>query len=117
MFQYSSSHSLNEAKRESFEACNTTDVLSTFSDGNTTIALTQPGERYFVCGNNLHCLGGMKLQVNVVGDASSPVGSPQAQPSAKSNNPPSVISNSSCGKTSYLLVTFLGFMATILWVV
>ncbi|KAJ0042922.1 hypothetical protein Pint_18005 [Pistacia integerrima] len=127
MFQYSSSNSVSEVKRKSFKACNTSDVLNTFSNGNTTVPLTQPGERYFISGNKLYCLGGMKLQVNVVGDASSSIVSPQAQPesnlprsSSKSNNPPSVISNSSefsYGGRGSLLVVFLGFMATILWVV
>lgn len=89
VFQYGSSHSVMEVTRENYDKCNTSDVLKTYSNGNTTVALSKPGDRYFVCGNKLHCLGGMKLPVHVAGDkaAASPVGSPQAQPADNSNLP------------------------------
>lgn len=127
VFQYSSSDSVCEVKRKSFKACNTSNSLNTFSNGNRTVQLTQPGKRYFISGNKLYCLGGMKLQVIVEGDASSPISSPEAQPegnlprtSLKAKNAPSDFSNSSefsYGRRGSLLVAFLGFMATILWVV
>ncbi|KAF3433204.1 hypothetical protein FNV43_RR24306 [Rhamnella rubrinervis] len=65
LFQYSSSHSVREVTKENFNKCETNNALETFSNGNSTVTLTKPGARYFVCGNKLHCLGGMKLQVNV----------------------------------------------------
>ncbi|XWS36995.1 hypothetical protein CRYUN_Cryun19dG0005300 [Craigia yunnanensis] len=71
VFQYSSYHSVSEETKESFETCNTTDTLRTFSSGNTTVTLSNAGARYFVCGDKLHCLGGMKLQVNVEDDQTS----------------------------------------------
>ncbi|GMN41067.1 hypothetical protein TIFTF001_010282 [Ficus carica] len=78
VFQYSSSHGVSEVTRKSFDSCNTTNVLDAFSNnGNTTVALTKPGERYFVCGNKLHCLGGMKLQVKVESNQDyAPTGAP-----------------------------------------
>lgn len=78
VFQYSSSHSVSEVTRKSFNSCNTTNILDAFSNnGNTTVTLTKPGERYFVCGNKLHCLGGMKLQVTVESNQdNAPAGAP-----------------------------------------
>ncbi|KAE8695015.1 hypothetical protein F3Y22_tig00110747pilonHSYRG00129 [Hibiscus syriacus] len=104
LFQYSSSHSVNEVAKESFETCNTTNSLRTFSNGNTTVTLPNAGTRYFVCGNKMHCLGGMKLLVNVEDDqTSSPVGAPEAQPRATTpkpswkNNDPATVMPSSDG--------------------
>lgn len=129
VFQYSSSHSVDEVKKEDFDGCNTTNVLRTFTTGNTTVSLTNPGTRYFVCGNKLHCLGGLKLQVNVASNqAYSPTSAPQAhpggtnsQPSSKSNNPAPVILPTSAGSVyggrDSIVMAFLGFMATMLWAV
>ncbi|KAG6788130.1 hypothetical protein POTOM_004184 [Populus tomentosa] len=129
LFQYSSSHSLEEVKKEDFDSCNTTNAARTFTNGNTTVPLTEPGTRYFVCGNQLHCLGGMKLQVNVEDNhANPPTGAPQAQPaggtvtqpSSKSNNPASVTPTSAgsvYGGRECIVMAFLGFVATMFWVV
>ncbi|GLT83931.1 hypothetical protein SLE2022_021940 [Rubroshorea leprosula] len=94
VFQYSSSDSVCEVTRANFQTCNTTNVLSRYSGGNTTITLTQPGTRYFIDGNQLYCMGGMKLQVNVAGDAAfSPVAAPEPAailtPNSKNGNPTS----------------------------
>ncbi|KAK6250392.1 hypothetical protein QUC31_007908 [Theobroma cacao] len=124
-FQYSSYHSVCEVRKGSFERCNTTDTLKTFSNGNTTVTLSKAGARYFVCGNQLHCLGGMKLQVNVEDDqASTTAGAPEAQPgatfrqpSSKSNNPSTVIPTSSgfvVGGIGSLVIALLHLMATML---
>jgi hypothetical protein len=43
--------------KEDFDSCNTTSAVRTF------------GTRYFLYGNRLRCLGGMKLQVNLEGKA------------------------------------------------
>lgn len=83
LFQYSQYHSICEATKESYEGCNTTNVLQSSSTGNTSFPLTSPGNRYFFCGHRLHCLGGMKLHVSVPGVAGSPVGAP-----SKSEVPP-----------------------------
>uniref|UniRef100_A0A2P2PKG5 Phytocyanin domain-containing protein n=1 Tax=Rhizophora mucronata TaxID=61149 RepID=A0A2P2PKG5_RHIMU len=103
-------------------------VIKTFDNRNTTVALTRPGTRYFVCGNRLRCLGGMKLKVKVEGNQTSPpVGAPQAQPqtqgtvkqpSSKSNNP--VIPTSAGfvhGGWDSLQMAFLSFVAMTMLVV
>ncbi|GLU20864.1 hypothetical protein SLE2022_370420 [Rubroshorea leprosula] len=88
VFQDLSSDNICEVTKENFRACNTTNVISRYSNRNTTISLTQPGMRYFIDGNQMYCLGGLKLQVNVEGDtASSPIGAPQAQPGATQVQP------------------------------
>ncbi|KAG6419779.1 hypothetical protein SASPL_116291 [Salvia splendens] len=82
LFQYSQYHSVSEVTEGNYKGCNTTNVLQSSNNGNTTFALTSPGERYFICGNRLHCLGGMKLHVHVVENQTvpGPVGAPSAQP-------------------------------------
>lgn len=87
MFQYSQYHTVSEVTKENYDGCNTTNnVLQSSSSGNTSFALTTPGQRYFVCGNRLHCFGGMKLEVNVLGnETAAPVGAPQAQPGGPSS--------------------------------
>ncbi|KAK2988918.1 hypothetical protein RJ640_026186, partial [Escallonia rubra] len=127
LFQYSSTHTVDEVRREDYQGCNTTNVLqNTSSNGNTSVPLTAPGDRYFVCGNKLHCLGGMKLHVIVESDqaAASPASAPQAKsggafptPSSKSNNPSAANSAMSIHVgLEYLFLAFLGFMATLSWV-
>ncbi|XP_019089905.1 PREDICTED: mavicyanin-like isoform X2 [Camelina sativa] len=94
VFQYSSTHSVYEVDKNNYQNCNSRDAIRAFTNGNTTVSLSQPGDRFFVCGNRLHCFAGMRLRVNVEGNGPSqaPVGSPQAsaagilQPSSKKNN-------------------------------
>ncbi|KAJ7974853.1 Blue copper protein [Quillaja saponaria] len=101
VFQYSSSHSVSEVNQENFNNCNTSNPLKTYANGNSTVSLTKAGGRYFVCGNKLHCFGGMKLQVHVDDNRTySPAAAPKAvagsfsqvhgeslpRPSSKSNN-------------------------------
>ncbi|XP_052174548.1 blue copper protein-like [Diospyros lotus] len=107
LFQYSAPETVNEVSKESYDGCNTTRVIQTSSNsGNTTVTLSKPGDRYFVSGNRLYCLGGMKLHVHVDGNSAAataaPAQAPQAEaggnlprsPSSKSNNPTSVVPSS-----------------------
>nr|GEV41683.1 blue copper protein [Tanacetum cinerariifolium] len=98
VFQYASTDSLCEVGKESYQTCNTTNVIKCFSDGNTTIPLPSPGERYFFCGNRLYCYSGMKLDIIVERNqsalAEAPLsGVPEAESggSKKNNNPSSVV--------------------------
>lgn len=107
-----------------------TKVLKTYSGGNSTITLTKPGERYFVCGNKLHCLGGMKLQVNVENNqAYAPAGAPQSatgyleqgqgssninpKPSSKTNLPTS--SATAFAKSEIFVFAYLCLLASMLF--
>ncbi|XP_047975018.1 stellacyanin-like [Salvia hispanica] len=114
LFQYSQYHSVSEVTEGNYKGCNTTNVLQSSSNGNTTFALTSPGERYFICGNRLHCLGGMKLHVHVVENqtVSGPVGAPSAQPggslrpgSSKSDEPSNSVSFVNPGSLEALLLS------------
>ena len=79
VFQYSSDQGVDEVTRENFNTCNTTNVLRSYVNGNTTVPLTKPGDRYFVCSNKLYCLGGMKLHVHTEDDKPySPAPAPSA---------------------------------------
>ncbi|KAL8049966.1 hypothetical protein ABFX02_06G053200 [Erythranthe guttata] len=124
LFQYSQYHTVSEVKRENYERCNATNnVIQSGSNGNTSFALSGPGERYFVCGNRLHCLGGMKLHVTVHGNqvAVAPVGAPQSQPggslpppgSSRTNNYYNP-SNSSCLYRIEIDSIVLGFLVSLL---
>jgi hypothetical protein len=86
VFQYSRYHTLDEVDEAGFKNCSAASAVLSRSDGNTTVPLTAPGDRYFICGNQLHCLGGMKLHVLVNqpagGAGEAPAGAPQAPPQA-----------------------------------
>ncbi|XP_059317634.1 stellacyanin-like [Lycium ferocissimum] len=119
VFQYSSFDSVAEVTKENFDGCNTSNVLDSSKKGNTTFPLTKPGDRYFVSGNRLHCLGGMKLHVNVENDvadaspAAAPEAGPSSSPSSKSKNPsvvPSFAFSNYVGLDSLVLVT-LGLLS------
>lgn len=135
MFQYSSSNRVEEVNKDSFDNCSTTNALQTFSNGNTSIPLTRAGPWYFIAGNRLYCLGGMKLEVNVVGSsqAGSPAGAPFAdpggspagdsgafpRPSSRSDNPSVPASSGSSiihgGKLQGLVLSaFLGILGPLL---
>ncbi|XP_076884030.1 stellacyanin-like [Bidens hawaiensis] len=135
LFQYSSSHSVAEVNRDSYEGCNTTNVLQASSNGNTTFALTTPSDRYFVCGNRLHCYAGMKLHVvvdsKVMADGPA-AGAPETEaggdsttttttniPSSKNKKPSSLVPNSSVmyapiGLKSLL---FVGCTCLLSWII
>lgn len=85
MFQYSKYHTLDEVDEAGFKNCSAAEPVLSRSDGNTTVPLAAPGDRYFICGNQLHCLGGMRLHVVVsqpAGGAPAAVGAPQSPPEA-----------------------------------
>ncbi|KAG2262870.1 hypothetical protein Bca52824_069949 [Brassica carinata] len=96
MFQYSSTHSVYEVAKDNFQRCNSTDPIRTFTNGNTTVALSKPGDRFFLCGNRLHCFAGMRLQVNL---GAAPVGI--LQPSSKKNNPATGVASSAARVGGY----------------
>jgi hypothetical protein len=94
VFQYSSYHTLDEVDEAGFNNCSAANALLSRSDGNTTVPLAAPGDRYFICGNQLHCLGGMKLHVLV----NQPAGGAPA--SAPPQSPPQTGSGASLGPTT-----------------
>nr|CAB3485306.1 unnamed protein product [Digitaria exilis] len=88
VFQYSKYHTLDEVDEAGFNNCSAANAILSQSDGNTTVALAAPGDRYFICDNELHCLSGMKLHVLVNqpagggGGGGAPAGAPPSPPQA-----------------------------------
>ncbi|WCJ36410.1 Cupredoxin superfamily protein [Euphorbia peplus] len=126
LFQYSSSNSVNEVTKQSFDGCNTTNVVKTYSNGNSTVTLSRAGDWYFISGNKLYCLGGMKLQVNAQDNQTiSPVAGPQAQPqptvpqqpSSKNNNPVPTSHGFMFNPNHFLVNAFFAYAALTLWLV
>ncbi|KAF7031112.1 hypothetical protein CFC21_042489 [Triticum aestivum] len=64
-FKYSSNHNVLEVTADDYETCSTANPVIIDNSGTTTIALTAPGKRYFICGGPGHCQNGMKLEVEV----------------------------------------------------
>ncbi|GJN26830.1 hypothetical protein PR202_gb14790 [Eleusine coracana subsp. coracana] len=69
-FQYNPVHSVMEVSAADHGACSTSNPLGWYTDQSTTIQLTDPGTRYFICGTSGHCGFGMNLAVTVVFDDS-----------------------------------------------
>lgn len=94
LFQYSLLHSVMEVSKSDYDSCQTSNALQSFSNGNTQITLSKPGNMYFICGTPGHCAGGMKIAVNAQGAANA--GSPAVSPaSAPTSSPASGPASSS----------------------
>ncbi|CAO2177967.1 unnamed protein product [Urochloa humidicola] len=64
-FKYNTYHNVLEVTKEAFDACTTSNPISFDNSGTTTVLLTMPGTRYFICGAPGHCLNGMKMEIEV----------------------------------------------------
>ncbi|KAK9072136.1 hypothetical protein SSX86_008568 [Deinandra increscens subsp. villosa] len=76
VFNYDSSHTVDLVSSSDYSTCAIGNSIASYNSGTTNIALNTTGSHYFVCGVMGHCVGGMKLTVNVTSD-----GSPSASPS------------------------------------
>ncbi|XP_072994729.1 stellacyanin-like [Typha latifolia] len=84
IFSYASTqHNVLEVTMSNYGSCTTSNPISTDASGNTVVALTAPGTRYFICGIPGHCTGGMKVQIDV-----SAKSSPATPPTPGSSPPP-----------------------------
>lgn len=75
-FQYAAAHSVLEVSAADHSACSASNPLRTHQGQSTTIPLTKPGTRYFICGAAGHCAAGMKLAVTVSGGDSAATSGP-----------------------------------------
>ncbi|KAJ0042412.1 hypothetical protein Pint_17149 [Pistacia integerrima] len=73
-------HDVKQVSKADYEACNGKSAIATYTTGADSITLKEPGKAYFLCSFTGHCKMGQKLEVNVVGSAASPHGSPAASP-------------------------------------
>ncbi|XP_052165890.1 mavicyanin-like [Oryza glaberrima] len=66
VFKYSpAAHDVLEVNKADYDSCSSSSPIATFNSGDDTIPLTAAGTRYFICGFNGHCTGGMKVAVKV----------------------------------------------------
>ncbi|KAG6393347.1 hypothetical protein SASPL_147586 [Salvia splendens] len=72
VFNYDSSHAVDEVREDDYNGCNTANAISSDSKSPTTISLDAPGPRYFLCPRSNHCGQGQKLTINVVAAATTP---------------------------------------------
>ncbi|KAI3989692.1 hypothetical protein MKX01_009184 [Papaver californicum] len=81
VFNYGSgAHSVAEVSKSDYEGCSSANTLASDSSGTTTVSLSKPGTRYFICGIPGHCSGGMKLAVTVGGAGGTGGGSTTTTP-------------------------------------
>ncbi|XP_030546357.1 uclacyanin 1 isoform X3 [Rhodamnia argentea] len=79
VFQYAPSHDVTEVTKADYDSCQATSPIKTSTGGSSTVSLTSPGKRYFICSTPGHCAGGMKLEVDTLAATSTPP--PAASPS------------------------------------
>ncbi|KAL0399861.1 UNVERIFIED_CONTAM: Uclacyanin 1 [Sesamum radiatum] len=86
IFQYTTNHDVTEVSKPDFDSCSASNPLQPpHSGGLTLIPLTSAGTRYFICGSAGHCLGGMKVQIDILAASSPP---PSTTPSLPPPPPP-----------------------------
>ncbi|KAL3820999.1 hypothetical protein ACJIZ3_006904 [Penstemon smallii] len=73
IFQYSLNHDVTEVSEADFDSCSVNNPLrAPLNGGTTTIPLTTPGSRYFICGTAGHCRTGMKVQIDTIAPSAPP---------------------------------------------
>ncbi|GAB2252221.1 hypothetical protein Droror1_Dr00005068 [Drosera rotundifolia] len=88
VFNYDGSHNVEVVDQSDYTNCVSSNAIQTYSNGKSSITLTQSGPMYFICGFPGHCSGGMQLQINVQASSSSSGGS-STTPSTPSTSPAS----------------------------
>ncbi|XP_027906683.1 uclacyanin-3-like [Vigna unguiculata] len=89
VFKYDSSHEVDEVNENGYSSCSSSNLIKNHNDGNSKIALSSTGNRYFICPRPGHCAGGMKLQINVVAANSTTPSTPStpSSPPSESGSP------------------------------
>lgn len=98
MFNYGSSHTLDEVSSSDYGPCTVGNSIASYISGPTSITLNTTGTHYFICGVVGHCSGGMKMSVAVTnggggGSGVTPTPSGTANPTPtppKGNNTGSI---------------------------
>ncbi|XP_030546355.1 uclacyanin 1 isoform X1 [Rhodamnia argentea] len=89
VFQYAPSHDVTEVTKADYDSCQATSPIKTSTGGSSTVSLTSPGKRYFICSTPGHCAGGMKLEVDTLAATSTPpAATPATPPAASPSSPP-----------------------------
>lgn len=80
VFQYPPNHNVVEVTKADYDSCQPVNPIQSYNNGATTLPLTSPGKRYFICGTMGHCSQGMKVEIDTLASAISSA-SPAASPS------------------------------------
>ncbi|CAM6044439.1 unnamed protein product [Sphagnum compactum] len=81
LFEYTpGAHDVLEVTEAAYSACNTTNPIHTWADGNTTVTLSNTVPLYFICGFTGHCSLGQKVAINVTSASPSPPSSTTPPP-------------------------------------
>ncbi|KAJ7948195.1 Blue copper protein [Quillaja saponaria] len=79
IFQYTPNHDVAEVTKADYDSCLPSNPIQTYNDGASTIPLSSPGKRYFICGTMGHCSQGMKVEIDTLAaSASQPIASSSA---------------------------------------
>ncbi|KAE8711785.1 Basic helix-loop-helix DNA-binding superfamily protein [Hibiscus syriacus] len=116
VFRYTSNHDVVEVTQTNYDSCSTINSIGTHTGGNTVIALSSPGKRYFICGIPGHCNQGMKVEIDTLASSGTPPGStpgtpsspevPSAESPGSSPPPPPPASSNGVGLKACLAVGF-----------
>lgn len=90
VFQYPPNHDVVEVPKADYDSCQPTNPIQSYNDGATTIPLTLPGKRYFICGTIGHCSLGMKVEIDTLASATTsatPAASPQDSTTSPAESP------------------------------
>ncbi|KAI9075312.1 hypothetical protein K1719_042717 [Acacia pycnantha] len=66
IFQYPPNHNVVEVTKADYDSCQPAKPIQSYNDGATTIPLTSPGKRHFICGSLAHCGQGMKIEIDTL---------------------------------------------------
>ncbi|XP_010544564.1 PREDICTED: uclacyanin-2 [Tarenaya hassleriana] len=113
-FKYRSSHTVDVVNKDSYDNCDTSNLLEKFSGGDTKYTLNATGAIYFICATPGHCQAGMKLAVNVQPSAGPPTGSPSPPASPRSPSAPSAAARGVMGYAMMGASMALGYGAWIM---
>lgn len=89
MFDYvQRQHNVYRVTQDAFRTCDPANqTMRVWASGHDLVNLTVPGDYYFICNVNGHCLGGMKFSVTV-GAPPPPPPSPPPPPALPPPPPP-----------------------------
>ncbi|KAB1210127.1 Blue copper protein [Morella rubra] len=79
IFQYAANHDVAEVSKADYDSCRASNAIQSYNGGTTTIPLSSPGKRYFICGSPGHCSQGMKLEIDTLASSTPPAASPSVK--------------------------------------
>ncbi|KAG2717096.1 hypothetical protein I3843_03G158400 [Carya illinoinensis] len=84
IFQYAPNHDVVEVSKADYDSCQANNPIQSYTGGTTTIPLSSPGNRSFICGTSGHCSQGMKVEIHTLAASAPTTASPPASPPASS---------------------------------